>query len=475
MLATIGRVTRGAVQGAALGAMIWATPLKADTIADAMIGAYNHSGLLEQNRAILRAADEDVATAASALQPVVTWTATMQRQFARSTSAGTFGGFSNNRGNSTDLSVRVNASLLLYDWGASKASIEAAKQSVLATRQGLINIEQQVLLRAAFAHLNLRQAAEIVALRENNLRLLTQELRAARDRFEVGDVTRTDVALAEARLAQARSGLASAQGDRLKAIEEYRNVVGRKPGAVNFPRHIPKFEQNADRAKAIAVRQHPSMKQAQFQVAATEFSITASSASLAPTVTLNGTAGLSERWNSEIDSSDVSVGVTVQGTLYNGGRLSSALRRSIANRDAARGNLHVVRHNVQQDVGVALADVLIARASLEASERQIRAARVAFRGVREEATVGTRTTLDVLDAEQELLDAEASRISAQTQQYSAAYAALAAMGMLTAEALQLPVQKYDPEEYYNLVKDGAPAFSKQGKQLDKVLRALQKD
>ena len=137
--------------------------------------------------------------------------------------------------------------------------------------------------------------------------------------------------------------------------------------------------------------------------------------------------------------------------------------------------MHLVRNNIQQNVGNAYAQLSSARASIVASEQQIRAARIAFNGVREEATLGARTTLDVLDAEQALLDAEAARISAQTLVYNAAYAVLAATGRLTARDLRLPVQFYDVNEYYNLVKDSPTKRSEQGAQLDRVLKSLQKE
>ena len=155
--------------------------------------------------------------------------------------------------------------------------------------------------------------------------------------------------------------------------------------------------------------------------------------------------------------------------------MTSSVRQAAASRDAARGNLHRVRHDIQQDVGNALAQRVVARAALAASEQQIVAARIAFSGIQEEATLGARTTLDVLNAEQELLDAEAERISAQSEESIAAYAVLASMGSLTAEQLNLPVERYDPAAYYNLVKDAPIARSKQGRQLDKVLRALGKE
>lgn len=457
-----------------LAFVVPAVSVRAETLADALTSAYNHSGLLDQNRALLRAADEDVAIAAAALQPIINWSARLERGLSDSTVNGTVG-LNRSRRYSTDVTLGLTASLLLYDSGSSKASINAAKETVLATRAALISLEQRVLLRGVSAYLNVLQTAEIVALRQNNLRLLTQELRAARDRFEVGEVTRTDVALAEARLAQARSGLASAQGDEVKAIGEYRNVIGRKPVRLRTPSSVPRTETSLARAKDIAVRRHPDMIQVQHQVAAAEFNIKAAQADMNPTVSLNGGLSVSESLGSPLERSGGTLGIEVTGPVYQGGRLSSLVRRNMATRDAQRGNLHIVRHDVQQSVGDAFADVAIASARLQASDRQIRAARIAFQGVREEATLGARTTLDVLDAEQELLDAEASRISAQTQQYFAAYSVLASMGLLTAENLKLPVQLYDPEAYYNLVKDGVAVRSRQGRQLDKVLRALQKD
>ncbi|MBD3662789.1 TolC family outer membrane protein [Sulfitobacter aestuariivivens] len=444
----------------------------AETLADALVSAYNHSGLLDQNRALLRAADEDVAAAQAALKPVLRWSGSVTRTFGTRQVSGS--GFSSSV-NGTSVDLGLIAELLLYDGGNSKLQIEATKETVLATRDTLINIEQQVLFRAVAAYMGVIEASESVALRNNNLRLLTQELRAARDRFEVGEVTRTDVALAEAQLAQARSGLAGAQGALLQATEEFRNVVGRAPGRLQPPPRLPDVGRDLNASKALAVRTHPSMRAAQHQVAAADLLVLAAEAAMQPTVTLRGQYGVTENFNSPSYSHTGSVGIDVGQTIYNGGRLSSNARRAMAQRDAQRANLHIVRHDVQQDVGNAYANLLSARAQLEASERQIRAARIAFRGVREEATLGARTTLDVLDAEQSLLDAQSTQVSARANLYIAAYNLLAATGRLTVADLKLPVQTYDPAAYYNLVKDGPAKRSKQGQQLDRVLRALQKD
>lgn len=457
---------------ALVGAMTLPRTALAETLADALVGAYEYSGLLEQNRALLRAADEDVATAKSALKPVLRWAAGLTQSFGTSRSSSFLAAQSTDR---LQASINLIGELLIYDFGASAYRIEAAKETVLATRQTLVSLEQQVLLRAVAAYMGVIEASETVELRNNNLRLLTQELRAARDRFDVGEVTRTDVALAEAQLANARSGLAGAEGDLLRAVEEYRNVVGRTPGNLSQPPSLPNVGGNLAAAKGLAVRQHPSIISAQHQVAAADLSVEANEAAMAPSITLNGQYGLNETFDSRAYTRSGSVGVNVGQTIYQGGALSSAVRRSMAQRDAQRANLHVVRRDVEQDVGNAYAALASARAQLEASDRQIRAARIAFRGVREEATLGARTTLDVLDAEQSLLDAESTRVSARANLYVAAYSVLAATGQLTARDLKLPVQIYDAGAYYNLVKDGPAKYSKEGKALDRVLRALQKD
>ena len=460
---------------AALAAFVATAPqsARAETLADALVGAYTTSGLLDQNRALLRAADEDVATAVSALKPILNWSADLTRTFGDTLGDTTFGqarSLSN-----TSVSVGLLAQILLWDSGAAAFGIDVAKESVLATRQTLISIEQQVLLRAVSAYMSVRSASEFVALRQNNLRLLTEELRAARDRFEVGEVTRTDVALAQARQAEARSGLATAQGDLLQAQEEYENVVGRRPQRLATPPSLPRTETDVRAAKARAVRTHPDLRAAQHQVAASELAIKRAEAAMNPTLRATGRLGVTENFNSESYTRSGSIGLEVSGPIYQGGALSSAVRRQMAQRDAQRANLYIVRNNIEQNVGNAFAQFSSTRASLASSDERIRAARIAFRGVREEAALGARTTLDVLDAEQELLNAEAARISAQANLYIASYSILASMGLLTAENLRLGVQQYDPSAYYNLVKEAPAARTKQGRQLDRVLRALQKD
>lgn len=441
----------------------------AETLADAMVSAYRHSGLLDKNRALLRAADEDVAVAMSALKPIVNWSADLTYN-NRLTVAGVRA-----RTENITATAGLAGELLLYDFGASQLRIDVAKETVLATRQALVSAEQRVLLNAMSAYIGVKQASETVRLRQNNMRLLRQELQAAKDRFEVGEVTRTDVSLTEARLAATRAQLAGAQGDLARAVEAFRAAVGRKPGKLVRPKPIGRPAKSLAAAKNLALRTHPDMKAVQHQVTASELGIALAESGKKPTVKLRGTAGLSEQLNSGATITSGSLGVEVAGPIYQGGRLSALERKARAQRDAARGDLHIARHTLAEQVGNAWAQLEVARATAAASARQVRAADLAFRGVREEASLGARTTLDVLNAEQSLLDARTSLLNAQYSEVSAGYVLLATMGLLTAERLKLNVPRYDPAAYYNLVKTAPTNRSKQGQQLDRVLKKLGKN
>ena len=219
----IGRVFRDMI-GLAVVSML-ALPVRAETLADALAAAYINSGLIQQNRALLRAADEDVVVAAAKLRPILQWSSTVSRSLS-SGQAGANGTYRSADSTSTVASAGLTAELLLYDFGVSELAVQVQKEAVLGTRQKLLSVEQTVLIRAVEAFTNMRRDTEKVALRRSNLSLITEELRAAKDRFEVGEVTRTDVALAEARLAASRSALAAAEGALRVAAEEYRAAIG---------------------------------------------------------------------------------------------------------------------------------------------------------------------------------------------------------------------------------------------------------
>ena len=452
------------------GALAPASSL-AETLADALAAAYKNSGLLEQNRALLRAADEDVAQAVANLRPIINWSTTTSYTYSRNVD------FLGNEvtDDSGNLDVGLTADLLLYDFGRSKFQIEATKETVLATRQTLLAIEQQVLFRAVRAYMNVQRNIEIVALRRNNLRLLREELRAVRNRFEVGEVTRTDVAQAEARLASARSGLANAQRDLAQAKEEFVVAVGRPPGSLKSPGKPYPISYDQATAKRVATQQHPDIRRFKHELSAAEMNIRAAKAAMRPTVNLTGQLGVREEIGGSDFSRNGSIGVEVTGPIYRGGALNSIRRQAIAQRDATIGELRLATLDVRQNVGDAYAALRAARQALTSSREQVRAARVAFEGVREEARLGARTTLDILDAEQVLLNAQADLISADADIHIAAYNIIASVGQLTTRDLNLNVRTYDPAAYYELAKDAPSSISPQGKKLDKVLRALGKD
>ncbi|MGB3280606.1 MAG: TolC family outer membrane protein [Pseudorhodobacter sp.] len=446
----IGKLIRAGLLGAVIGLPQIAS---AESLADALISAYRNSNILEQNRAVLRSADEDVAQAVASLRPVLTFQAS--------------GGYShtqNTEGLSGSLSLL--AEMTLYDFGRTAATIEARKETVLATRQSLLNVEQEVLLEAVNAYVSLQLRQDAVALREANVRLITKELRAAKDRFEVGEITRTDVAIADSRLASSQAELASAMGDLAVAKENYKLRIGHYPKSLKRLPKVPSTAKSLEDAQAVARRSHPSIRQLQHQVAAAEAGIVMAKASMGPTLTGNlaVTDGV-QRANS------ASASVTLRQTIYAGGAPSSLYRQFLASRDSTRAQLNQTVAVVLQFVGAAWSNVDVARASIAASDRQIRSAQTAYDGVQEEAKLGSRTTLDVLNAEQELLSARTSRLSAEANYYIGVYTLLARMGLLTVDHLKLGIPTYDPEAYYNAVKN-APATSSQGKRLDRVLKAI---
>lgn len=428
----------------------------AETLADALIAAYRNSNLLDQNRATLRAADEDVATAVSSLRPVLQWTAAADHTSSDAT------GYSD--GSSATLTI--SGQITLYDFGRNQLTIDAKKEAVLATRSALLGVEQGVLLDTVAAYTSVKSNSEQVNINQNSVRVIGEELKAAKDRFDVGEVTRTDVALAEASLAAARAALSYAQGNLKSAREDFKAMTGHYPKSLSALPAAPKAPKTLDEAIAIAQRNYPGIAQLQHNVAAADLGVALAAAGRKPT--LRGTLGAV---HSDTGTDTTSVGVELSQTIYAGGALPAAHRKAIAQRDVARSALLQAGITVSQSVAKAWSGIEVARAQINAYDQQIQAATVAYRGVREEATLGARTTLDVLDAEQTLLNAQADRIDAEATLQVANYSLLQAMGLLTVEHLKLGIPTYDPAAYYNAVKD-APYTSTQGKSLDRVLRAI---
>ena len=458
MLSRINRLGRAAV--AAI--MVTAAPAWAESLPQTLADAYRNSQLLEQNRFLLRVEDENLTQAVAALFPVVDFTSSATRNLTNDTLTST---------------ASLVAQLGIYQGGQRRAAIDAAQDTVEATRQRLINLEQQVLFDAASAYLNVWRDAQIVAVRESNVRVITQQLRAARDRFEVGEDTRTDVAQAEANLAAARSNLAAAQGSLEISRELFALVVGRHPGAIHGPGRLPHLPASEAASEQLARQVHPAIRAIQFQVSAAEHAVEQARGQGRPNLSVSLSANETFRSpNPALEGSNTQLALNFTQQIYRGGQVASLERAALAQVAATRASLsQQVLVNVQQ-VGNAYARLRIATAQIQASDQRIRAAQLAFDGVREEASLGARTTLDVLDAEQDLLEARISRIEAQTSLYVAGYSVLQAAGLLTVDYLDLNVPEYDVEAYGAAFPDGVPRVaSPQGDRLDALLSRVGRD
>ena len=450
---------------ASLGLMAGTVAASAETLADALVSAYRQSHLIEQNRATLAAADEDVATAVAALRPVVDWGVKFETSRCSTAIAGM--GCTDDW---SDIAAALSLAIdwTIYDFGRSELAVGMKKETVLATREALRSSEQQVLLAAVQAYADTKAAAEQVAINENSVRVIAEQLRAAQDRFDVGEVTRTDVSQAEASLAGAKASLAAAQGTYKAAREAYRAAIGHYPEKLAALPKAPALPKSVDAASETALRLHPSIKQAQHVVAVSDLGVKLADAQRLPSI--SGGATLADP---EGVGRKATLDLTIGQRIYSGGAISAARRKAIVQREGNRAALNQAGVTVAQNVASAYAMIEVYRAQIRAYEEQIQAADIAYQGVREEATLGARTTLDVLDAEQNLLDARASRIQAEADLQVAYYQLLAAMGLLTVEDLKLGIPTYDPAAYYNAVQN-AP-LSVQGERLDRVLRAIGKE
>jgi len=431
---------------------------QAESLKSALAKAYENSGVLAQNQALLNAADESVVAAAGALLPAVQ--ASISQSYRKTEGVSDI---------SDSTSFSISARMPIYDFGRGQLGIDLAKEAVAGTRLQLASIEQSVLLNAIEAFMQYRQATELVRLRENNLKVIDQELRAANDRFEVGEITRTDVAMAEAAKAQSLSALAQARGDLERSTEAYMMAVGSKPNSPDAPVNLPSLPASASAAKAAAAKGHPDVLAAQSQVKQAEIRLAQAEANAMPSISLSGSLSRSDQTSLNMTSS-ANLGVEATIPLYQGGQIDSGVRQATAQLSSAKSALRVAVLNSDLQVGSAYARLTVARANMQATEQQIAAAQIAFDGLREEAKLGARTTLDVLNAEQNLLDAKANRVIASTEVVNATYAVVAALGQLSAKGLGLQVDLFDPEAYAATVNTAAPSM--RGLQLDKVLGKL---
>lgn len=452
-----GRWLATAITCGVMAAGVAATA-QAQTLEQALAQAYENNPTLAAQRARLRAVDERVPQELSRYRPTVTAEAGVTRSTTTSQQSG--GGRSvESRSAATPKSAELSVTQPLYDPQAGP-SVRAAENTVQAQRASLLSSEQQVLLSAASAYLDVVQNQAVVLLSINNEQVLRRQLEAARDRFRVGEYTRTDVSQSESRLAQSVANRISNEGTLQTSRGTYVRYIGTMPGNLKAPKPTFKLPATLDETVELARANNPTILSASFEEAARRENVDVAYGRMLPTVSLSASAG--RTW--DLGTSATS-GVTtdrqdsaalraqVRIPLYSAGLAESQVREAKHTANQYRIQIDESRRAVAETAISAWQSLTTARASIESFQAQIKAAQIALEGVRQEAQVGSRTVLDVLNQEQELLNARVSLVRAQRNEMVAAFQLLAAVGQLTAQQLRLPVEYYNYDAHYRAVRD----------------------
>ena len=466
---TVGRLRPGAknlvaVVGAAL--LCAASPLalglaRADTLEGALALAYQNNPTLNAQRAGTRATDENVPQALAGYRPRVNITASGGEQsLSTTTKSPTVNGgavYSTSSGYNSPFSVGLTMTQNLFNGFQTANRTRQAEAQVLASRATLANSVQTVLLNAATAYMNLLRDAAILDLQRRNVEVLQEQLRQTRDRFNVGEVTRTDVAQSESSLAAGRSQVLTAQANFASSQATYRQVIGVNPGKLAAGTPVDRFSpKTLPGAVATGIGTNPSVAAAQFNVDVAMRQVKVAEGALLPNLSVQGSVQksyLAPGTLVTMESYNASLLGTLTVPVYQGGSEYSLIRQAKETLGQTRLNLDVTRDQVRQSVVQAWGQLEAAKANIEATQAQVQAAEIALNGVREEARVGQRTTFDVLTAQQTLVNARVAVVTAQHDRVVASYSLLAAVGRLNPEVLGLHVPTYRPQVHYEQVRD----------------------
>lgn len=427
---------------------------RADTLIGALAEAYVSNPQLNAQRAITRATDENVPAALSGYRPTVTGTITAGEQYQRTVTVQS-GRTTVTKGAFAPRSVGITGTQTLFNGFQTGNSVRQAEQQVSAARETLRVIEQSVLLNAATAYMNLLRDTAILELQRKNVEVLTEQLRQTRDRFAVGEVTRTDVAQAESRLAAGRSQVANALANYNASRAIYRQVIGSEPGKLSAASPVDQLSPRTLR-KSIAVGrgQNPNVTAAMFGIDVQALQVKINEGSLYPTLTVSASA--QQYWDvgpTTVRQTNASVIGQLSVPIYQGGLPEAQIRSAKETLTQKRLDMETSRDRAQSDVTQAWGSLEAAKAQILATQAQVQAAEIALNGVREEARVGQRTTLDVLNAQQELVNARVALVTAQRDRVVASYTLLAAVGRLNPYVLRLPLSVYDPMIHYQQIRD----------------------
>jgi outer membrane protein len=449
------------VSGSILAVMTVSAPAFGETLQEAMAVAYGSNPTLLAERAKLRSTDELMGQALSNWRPQVSLSGNVSRSDLyekigtgeSAQAAGQAPAFSQSSlyNNQT---IGVTVTQALFRGGRTVAQTRQAEAQVEAERANLQVTESQVLLNVATVYMNLVQAEAVLQLSINNEQVLQRQLDATEDRFRVGEVTRTDVAQAQSRLSAAHADRTQAEGGLRTARAAYLQTVGHAADKSSTPDQLPALPASIGEAQGTASSESPAIRQAKFNYDAAVEGIDLIQGELLPVVALQGQGQRFFNFagpNSLENAAQVSVGVTVP--LYQGGQEYARLRGQKETAGQMRGLLDQAQRDIEESVTSSWEALQTGRARRASYLAQIKAAEIALEGVQRESQVGSRTVLDVLNAEQELLTAQVNEVQARHDEMVAAYQLLNAEGKLTAEAMGLEVQLYDPTSHYQEVRD----------------------
>ncbi len=413
---------------------------------EALVATYQNNPRIKAARQKLQATDEGVSQALSGVRP------TVEGNYERGRERTAFGGAKWSYSDAETKALRISQPISGF---GTWASYESASQRVKAGQYDLSATEQQVLLQAVTAYLDVAAANTILDLSRTNAEVLEKQLASATIRFQVGEVTRTDVAQSESRLSNARSQVVAAEGDLLNAISTFERVVGFKPdGAIAIPDKLPELPASLSEAMIRSHASNPQLLAAIHTAKSSRFDVRTNESVLLPTVAIVGTLsrqkGAGSTGNSDFDQDKVAVEVSVP--LYQSGAEYSRVREAQAIARQRDQESTDTRMAIDQSVTQGWDQLETATSTIAMREDQIKAAQIALDGVKQEQQYGSRTVLDVLDAEQELFNARTNLVHAKRDRVVAAYNLSNTLGQLTPAALALNVETYDPKQHADAVK-----------------------
>jgi TolC family type I secretion outer membrane protein len=430
----------------------------AQSLEEALSGAYRSNPEILAQRSALRATDEQLPRALSNWRPTVALSgnAGPARDFNSSTTT-VFGAngtsdriTTSNQRPRQQASATLQAVQPLYRGGRSTAELNRAEANVQAGRAQLSAVEQRVLLDTATSYINLARELAVLDLNTNNVQVLQRQLEAARDRFQVGEITRTDVSQAEARLAQAQATRTGSEGNVATARAAYMRVVGAEAGRVAVPA-LPRalLPGSEEEARQLALANNPTLAQARFTLESSKHDIALVEGEKMPTVNLQADAIKSHEppGSRGFERDTIDLLLTFSVPIYQAGQPDARAREAKQVQGQRRTQVDVSQRQIADDATRAWQQFMTAGAQIQSFQAQIRSNEIALEGVSQEARVGSRTVLDVLNAEQELLNSRVSLVQSQRDQVLAAFQLLSATGRLSAKELALPVEIYDPAVY----------------------------